>query len=31
LQPMGPAEFYKASEAMYKTIQGLEAVLKQAK
>jgi tripartite-type tricarboxylate transporter receptor subunit TctC len=31
LQPMAPAEFYKASEAMFKTIQGLETVLKQAK
>ena len=31
LQPMGPVEFYKASEAMYKTIQSLEAVLKQTK
>ncbi len=31
LQPMAPAEFYKASEAMFKTIQSLESVLKQAK
>ena len=31
LQPLPPAEFYKASEAMFKTIQSLEAVLKQAK
>lgn len=31
LQPLPPVEFYKASEAMYKTIQGLESVLKQAK
>ncbi|HEX2931325.1 MAG TPA: tripartite tricarboxylate transporter substrate binding protein [Candidatus Binatia bacterium] len=31
LQPMPPPEFYKASEAMFKTIQGLESVLKQAK
>jgi tripartite-type tricarboxylate transporter receptor subunit TctC len=31
LQPMASAEFYKASEAMFKTIQGLESVLKQGK
>jgi tripartite-type tricarboxylate transporter receptor subunit TctC len=31
LQPLPPAEFYKASEAMFKTIQGLESVLKQSK
>ncbi|MGE5218948.1 MAG: Bug family tripartite tricarboxylate transporter substrate binding protein [Chloroflexota bacterium] len=31
LQPMPPAEFYKASEGMYKTIQSLESVLKHGK
>lgn len=31
LQPLAPAEFYKASEGMFKTIQGLESVLKQTK
>lgn len=31
LQPLPPAEFYKASEGMFKTIQGLESVLKPTK
>ena len=31
LQPLPPAEFYKASQGMFKTIQGLESVLKQGK
>jgi tripartite-type tricarboxylate transporter receptor subunit TctC len=31
LQPLAPAEFYKTSAAMFKTIQGLEAVLKPSK
>jgi tripartite-type tricarboxylate transporter receptor subunit TctC len=31
LQPMPPAEFRKASEGMFKTIQSLESVLKQSK
>jgi tripartite-type tricarboxylate transporter receptor subunit TctC len=31
LQPLAPAEFYKSSAALFKTIQGLEAVLKPAK
>lgn len=31
LQPLAPAEFYKASAGMFKTIQGMESILKQAK
>jgi len=31
LQPLAPVEFYRASEAMFKTIQTLESVLKQPK
>ena len=31
LQPLPPAEFYKASQGMFKTIQSLESVLKQGK
>ena len=31
LQPLAPAEFRKASEAMFTTIKGLESVLKQTK
>lgn len=31
LQPLAPAEFYKSSAALFKTIQGLEAVLKPSK
>lgn len=31
LQPLAPAEFYKASAGMFKTIQGMESILKQSK
>lgn len=31
LQPLAPAEFYKVSTAMFRTIQGLESVLKPGK
>lgn len=31
LQPLAPADFYKTSAGMFKTIQGLESVLKPAK
>jgi tripartite-type tricarboxylate transporter receptor subunit TctC len=31
LQPLPPTEFYKASEGMFKTIKGLEAILKPAR
>lgn len=31
LQPMPPAEFYKASSGIFKTIQGLESILKKSK